>query len=116
MFMPHSSGQRQGLVRYIVEMAQSVSPFLTVYVSGALGASSERGTPAWATCWAVARCCGVMVRFWACAGSAANAAASTAAACQASGGRPARALRCAIIFFLLVAELDKSLAILRSSP
>ncbi|MNT50068.1 hypothetical protein D3C72_1869690 [compost metagenome] len=59
MFMPHSSGQRQGRSRYRREMAQSVSPGLTVYSSGAFGDSSLSGTPAWAVCWAVARCWGV---------------------------------------------------------
>jgi peptide deformylase len=36
-------------------MAHSVSPGLTVYSSGALGASSFSGTPFWAVCCAVAR-------------------------------------------------------------
>ena len=59
MFMPQSSGQRHGRSRNRREMPQSVSPGLTVYSSGALGASSLSGTPFWAVCWAVARCCGV---------------------------------------------------------
>lgn len=53
--MPQSSGQRQGLLRKILEMAHSVSPRLTVWLSGALGASSDNGTPVWATWLAVAR-------------------------------------------------------------
>ena len=43
-----------------LEMSHSVSPRLTVYESGALGASSDSGTPACATCCAVPRCCGVI--------------------------------------------------------
>jgi hypothetical protein len=40
-------------------MSHSVSPRLTVCESGALGASSDSGTPACATCCAVLRCDGV---------------------------------------------------------
>src|SRR5271166_2209327 len=45
--MPHSSGQRQGDFRNRVEIPHSVSPRLIVYRSGAPGASSDSGTPAW---------------------------------------------------------------------
>ena len=60
MFMPHSWGQRQGERRNLPAMSHSVSPRRTVYSSGAFLASSEIGTPLWATCTAVARCAGVM--------------------------------------------------------
>ena len=43
MFMPHSSGQRQGDFRNSLEMSHSVSPRCTVWDSGALGASSDSG-------------------------------------------------------------------------
>src|SRR3989344_1643647 len=59
-FMPHSSGQRQGDFRNRPEMPHRVSPRLTVWLSGALGESSDSGTPASATCWAVAFCLAVM--------------------------------------------------------
>src|SRR6185369_14141899 len=83
MFMPHSSGQRQGLLRNSPEIAHKVSPRLTVYSSGALVASSESGTPAWATCSAVVRWPGVIGYFWASAGPATKLAAKAATAAQA---------------------------------
>ena len=134
MFMPQSSGQRQGLVRNMPEIAHSVSPRLTVYSSGALGASSDNGTPACATCSAVERCPGVIGKFCA---KAAGAARTTGqggqqgpSAQRRAGwtGRPAgsegliRFLQCLCIAGLdrpaagAVESLDKVLAILRSSP
>ena len=74
-FMPHSSGQRHGDLRYMLEMAHNVSPRFTVYESGALGASSESATPASATCCAVLRCWPVMGKL----GSAAKALPASAA-------------------------------------
>ena len=63
--MPQSSGQRHGLLRKMPEMRHSVSPRTTVWLSGALGANSDSGTPVWATWLAVARCPEVTV--WLCA-------------------------------------------------
>ena len=49
------------------EMPHSVSPGCTVCESGALGARSSSGTPAWATRWAVSRHSGVTGRLLVCA-------------------------------------------------
>ena len=61
-----------------MEMSQSVSRGLTVYESGAVGDSSESGTPACATCCAVPRCCCVIGKLVA-AAAPANSDAATAA-------------------------------------
>src|SRR6185369_9708370 len=132
--MPHSSGQRQGLLRNRPEIAHKVSPRLTVYSSGALVASSDSGTPAWATCSAVVRWPEVIGYFWASAGAATRLAAKAATAAQALTARgPSKpnAMSCAIfgleLFWCIVGHdcrrgriavesLDKVLAILRSSP
>jgi hypothetical protein len=57
MFMPHSSGQRHGLRRNRPEMAQSVSPGLTVYCPARWAPVRERNALL-GTCCAVERCCG----------------------------------------------------------
>src|SRR3990167_6912496 len=112
-FMPHNSGQRQGLLRKSLEMSHRVSPLLTVWLSGALGASSLSGTPFWATSLAVCFWAAEIGKFCAHAPGAAKVPASAAKAASATRDF---AIRCVVIGCESVNELDKLRAILRSSP